>query len=1266
MRAGGARLAAVALSCALLAGAWPVSAQDAKVVHEDVRFQHYGVQDGLSQTSARALLQDESGYVWVGTQDGLNRFDGYEFRVYRNDPQRDDSLPDNHITVLEPARGGGFWVGTLGGGLARYLPQREAFVRHPADGAPGSLANKSVIALHESANGVLWVAGSGGELQWRAPDGTRFESVAPALRKQLGAVHAIASPQTGQLLLGTATGLWTLSADGRQATPWAEPAQMHETLAIALAPAGGAVWAGTSRHGLMHFDRDGRLQRQLGPEEGLPDRQVSALQLDPQGRLWIATPQGLARLDDADAPPRVWTAGSGLPGGLASNRVYALMLDRSGLLWIGTWLNGLNLHVPQSEAFGYIRVYESQSPGVEIAVHALEPMPDGSLLLASAANLGVIRFDPEAPADEGMPASSPFERRDPAARSDARVSAILRGPDGTVWLGTHDGLEQRTGERTIIYRHDPDDPGSLPDNAVHDIYQTRDGTLWVSLASGRLASLCDGCSEFREHRIAPLSASSGGRDRARVEAMLEDRRGDLWIAMMPAGLYRLDRRSGKLEHFPHSDAAVSISHDSITGMIEDRRGRLWIGTQGGGLNRVEIEANGRRPVFSHYGIDEGLASVAVGALAEDAKGRIWISTTVGISRLDPDTGAITNYGAAAGTQPMGYFVNSSAKFEDGRIAFGGLQGVTLFRPADIAPLPPPRRLAITGLAVYRADGSAESRPVHASGGGLSRLQLLPGSDDIDIEFSALAYAAPDRVQYQYRLDGINPDWVEVDARRRRASYSNLDPGEYLFRVRARSPGGAWSEELRLPIRLQSAWWQTGTARVLYALGLLLLVALIARAVRQRRAEREINQREVAHSEQRLKLALWGTGDELWDWDIAAGQLRRQNPLDRPDADTDEVVESDDRLRDSVHPDDRERFEQTLAGHRSGAGESMEVTYRVRRNDQWRWRLSRGRVVARDAAGRAMRVVGTNSDITPLKENELELARINAELESRVAQRTLALHDTNASLRSTIDELRETQQQLVEAEKMAALGGLVAGVAHEINTPLGVSVTAASYLDQEARALERQLDAGSPDPLALQQFGATAVRSSQLILHNLRRADRMIRSFKQVAVDQSSEEPRRIDLGAYLEEILVSLQPSLRRHRVDIDCPSGIEFETYPGAIYQIISNLAMNSVTHGFDEDQPGRIELLARVQGDEAVIRYADHGKGMDTETCRRVFEPFFTTRRGAGGSGLGMHITWNLATQVLGGSIACESAPGQGTRFTLRIPMRGVAERSPAPAQA
>lgn len=1227
--------------------ALPAAARDVVVTHDDVRFQRYGVEDGLSQTSVRAMLQDEAGYVWLGTQDGLNRFDGYEFRVYRSDPQQPDSMPDNHITTLERSRRGGFWVGTLAGGLGRYLPEADAFVRYAADGSAGSLASNAINIVRETPDGTVWVAGSAGELQWLAPGSERFQSVSPKLRARIGPVTAI-EPMGDRLLLGSATGLWLLRADGQRAEPWGDADARYAVESIEIAVTGD-VWVGTREHGVLRFAPAGALLAQWQRADGLGSDLVTDLQFDAGGCLWIATFDGLSRLDARvpDASLSTWRFGSGLAGTLASSRIHSLMLGRDDLLWAGSWLNGVSLHVPQSRAFAEIQVRPAGAGGPGVAVHAVEIDRDGTLWLGVAESLGLVHYSP----GRGLLGQYRHRPGDPTSLPSSRVTDVLSDHRGRLWVATWDGLARKDGDAFVTYQHDPADPDSLSENRVHRLYEDHAGTLWVGTSNGALAALCDGCDRFRNYRLG-----AGG---AMVEAMFEDSRGDFWVGGRTGGLYRLDRDSGHFENFrSHAGEAGYLSHDSVTAIIEDRRGRLWVGTQGGGVNRVAIGADGV-PDFVGYGIREGLAAPAVGGLAEDAKGRIWISTTAGISRLDPASGRITNFDAAAGAQIMGYFVGAFDRFDDGAIAFGGMQGVTIFHPVDVHPLPSPDGVTLTEMSVLRADsdGSSAPVPVRLSGSDPGHLSLPPGANDIDIEFAALSYAAPDLLRYAYRLEGLNEDWVEVDANRRRISYNNLQPGPYTLRVRARARQGGWSEDLVVPIRLQSAWWQSALAKLAYLLGLMLLLAGIAWAVRQRRDEREVNQREIADSEQRLKLALWGTGDELWDWDITGGQLRRQNPLDRPDADTDEVVERADRLSEWVHPDDQTRFEQALVGHEAGSDDSMEVSYRVcNREGEWRWRLSRGRVVARDAAGRPLRVVGTNSDITRIKENELELARINAELESRVQQRTLALHDTNESLRSTIDELRQTQQQLVESEKMAALGGLVAGVAHEINTPLGVSVTAASYLDQEARSLAQQLDAGTLAPAALEQFRATAVQSSQLILHNLRRADRMIRSFKQVAVDQSSEESRRIELRGYLEEIMISLQPSLRRHEVVIDCPPGIEFETYPGAIYQIVSNLAMNSVMHGFSEDTAGRIRIAVQVRDDHAVLRYEDDGVGMEAEACRRVFDPFFTTRRGDGGSGLGMHITWNLATQVLGGTIGCESAPGQGARFVLRIPMQGV----------
>ena len=264
--------------------------------------------------------------------------------------------------------------------------------------------------------------------------------------------------------------------------------------------------------------------------------------------------------------------------------------------------------------------------------------------------------------------------------------------------------------------------------------------------------------------------------------------------------------------------------------------------------------------------------------------------------------------------------------------------------------------------------------------------------------------------------------------------------------------------------------------------------------------------------------------------------------------------------------------------------------------------------------------------------------------------------SNRELQFTLDELKLAQKQLVESEKMAALGGLVAGIAHEINTPLGIGVTAASHLEDETRKLMKLVDEGKVSRAALDTYQTDALSSAQLILSNLRRAGHLIKSFKQVAVDQSSEQAREIDLKTYLEEILVSLGPALKKtpHRVSIKCPENLRLLTYPGAISQIVVNLVMNSLIHGFEGIEHGEIRIECQSYDEEWLLLYRDNGVGMSEDVRQRVFDPFFTTKRGQGGSGLGLHVVYNLVTQLLRGSLDCISAPGKGVEFQIQLPRR------------
>jgi signal transduction histidine kinase len=290
----------------------------------------------------------------------------------------------------------------------------------------------------------------------------------------------------------------------------------------------------------------------------------------------------------------------------------------------------------------------------------------------------------------------------------------------------------------------------------------------------------------------------------------------------------------------------------------------------------------------------------------------------------------------------------------------------------------------------------------------------------------------------------------------------------------------------------------------------------------------------------------------------------------------------------------------------------------------------------------------------------ELSQYKDHLEEIIATRTAELTHANVELNRTLDVLQTTQAELVEREKFASLGTVVAGVAHEVNTPIGVGVTAASALKQATVRLQKKVEAGELKKSDLMSYVEVAARSADILEANLGRAAELVRSFKQVAVDQSSEAVRVVELGRYIHDVMSSLRPELRKagHGVTVDAPNPVELETTPSAIWQIVSNLVMNSILHAYEPAQRGHLTVsVTRAEG-AAILVYRDDGKGMTPDVRRRIFEPFFTTRRGQGGSGLGLSIVYNLVTKTLGGTILCTSAPDVGTEFMITIPMR-TAER-------
>lgn len=297
----------------------------------------------------------------------------------------------------------------------------------------------------------------------------------------------------------------------------------------------------------------------------------------------------------------------------------------------------------------------------------------------------------------------------------------------------------------------------------------------------------------------------------------------------------------------------------------------------------------------------------------------------------------------------------------------------------------------------------------------------------------------------------------------------------------------------------------------------------------------------------------------------------------------------------------------------------------------------------DDDGTIIAAIETLQDITARKRAEEKITVLNHELGQTVSE-----------LQNSLQMLQETQHQLIQSEKMAALGGLVAGVAHEINTPVGISVTAASLLDEKTKECAALFETQKMKRSDLENYLKLAQESSGMILSNLRRASDLINSFKQVAVDQTCEQPGVFNLRECIDNIVMTMRPTLRKtsHSVQVQCPENLELASYPGAIGQAISNLIINSLVHGFEAMKNGVISIDVHEQGNEVEICYHDNGKGIPEQHLEHVFEPFFTTKRNHGGTGLGLHILYNLVTQTLDGRISCENSPAGGALFCMTIP--------------
>lgn len=1244
---GTLRTIGLSLSAWLWAGALM-----ADVVTNRTRLDTLDVYRGLPANSVRAVYPDREDFVWIGTQDGLARYDGEHIDIWRH--RRDDpgGLSESHVIGLAEDDAGRLYVAHPVAGISVLDRSRRRISHWRAEDQ--GLASDRVAALVRAGDGRIWVLFQGGEVQWLDAEARRAVSVPELDAHDLGAVRAIAPGPAGGLWLASETGLWRyeIGQSQRLRDERLGPVTTSQTR-VMLEDGSGTLWVGGGE-GLWRLARDGtrRIDLPFATPEDADRPEVESLLLDQNDRLWVGTRRGAFLYDRArqQVVERLDHDPSDRQS-LGSSRVTALAQGADGVIWLGTWIGGLSSHDPSAAMIRTLRHQEGDATALPAdPVVAIETNPDGSLWLALGESAGLVRIDPE----RGVLQRHAYRRDAAEGLSSDYLISLARDRDGRLWIGSGDrGLDRLDPASGRIERFGFGGRDGIPGPTARALLVTRAGDLVVGTLGHGLAERCAGCDRFVQHR---RGAALGSLPDERITALAESGDGRLWIGTRGSGLALRRPGASRFERVPL--ALEDGDRLSISDILEDGAGHLWLATYGDGVIHVEPRADSAS-AWPARRIDtsRGLSADHVSALALADDGSLWIATARGIDRLNRGDESVRSFGLRAGALASGYFLGAMARLADGRIVAGGMEGLSLLDPRAIRDrrAPPPPRL--TAFSVFNEVLAPRTRGrLRLDDDGAYALHLGHRDEMLGISFAAPSFGASDAPRFQYRLEGYDRDWIAAGDNQRSATYTRLPAGDYVFRVRTLDAAGtAGAQDSAVRVFVAAAPWATPFAYATYAAALAVLAWTLWSRMRERRREREAAAAVLVEKERSLNAALWGSGAELWELDIDTRVIARDHRLDGLRINDEAPSARIDDFALFIHEDDQRRVREAMGRVLAGDTATVDISYRTPdRDGGWVWLLTRGRAIASDVHGRPLRFVGTNQNITDLKRAEEALRRLTEELEARVERRTEALSKANAELQASLTRIQDMQRQLVESEKMASLGALVAGVAHEINTPIGVAVTAASFLREEARKLQRAHQDKTMTASMLAQFETQIIQGAEMILANLERGITIVRSFKQVAVDTASEAPREIDLPEYFEEILTALHPRLRKteHRVEVQVPEPIRLRTHPVAIYQIVTNLVVNSLVHAFDGVERGRMLVAATVDGDDVVIDYRDDGIGMRPEVRDRIFEPFFTTKRGQGGSGLGLHIVFNLVTQLLRGSITCESEPGQGTRFVIRFP--------------
>ena len=805
---------------------------------EEIQFKQIKIEDGLSQSTILCMIQDKKGFLWFGTANGLNRYDGYNFTIFTNDPADTTSISDNGILSLYEDKDENIWIGTIEGVLNKYDKKRGIFSRYYITGSlktdaapdekyydfplPFSRNNdRSITSITRDKKGFLWIGTWGRGLVKLDLQKNKYEHFHYSEKDTNGfhsnRVKAIIADENNVIWAATLGGGLYKITNGEKTSLFRYQKNNNEwslsdnRIVSLMKDREGNLWIGTYGSGLNKLSNqylnvppvEARFERfvnRSSDPKSLSNNFVMAIVQDKAGAIWIGTfGGGLNRFDPYKQNFMVFKNDPKIPNSLSKNDLLSILEDRSGSLWVGTHLGkGLNKLEHNTVKFNQINKDVNGINGLnDDVVWAIEGDEISALWIGTYKG-GLNKYDWKSKKFSYYTSDT----RNPGSISDNHIRSILDDGNGSLWIGTYSGglnvFNKSTG-RSKHYVNIPGDSTSIGANQVQSIFKDKEQNIWFATFGGGLNKLS--YEDIKSNKFSFKRYTNNPNDPfsisdSRIYTIFQDSEGILWIGTFGGGLNKFDPKTERFISYKNilGDES-SISDNRVMTIYEDSMLNLWVGTYGGSIQKF----NRQTEKFTRYNKKNKIGSSVVYGILEDNQKNLWMSTDNGLIKFNSQTENFTQYDQHDGLQNLEFSGGAYYKSKDGEMFFGGINGLNYFYPDSVIDnkyVPP---IVISSVRIF-------NEPVK---GERDTLVLAYSQNFFSFEFSSLDYTNPSDNQYAFMLEGFEDDWRYVDSRRRIANYTNLLPGEYVFRVRGSNNDGIWNNDgAKIYLKILPPVWRT--------------------------------------------------------------------------------------------------------------------------------------------------------------------------------------------------------------------------------------------------------------------------------------------------------------------------------------------------------------------------------------------------------------------------------------------------------------------------